>query len=91
MLARFLGKIADLNRKHAALYILVLVLFYLIGMTLVILGVVLRATPEQWVVPELFYPGITIWIPTCIMTILTSISSNFSREIHEKEADGSSK
>lgn len=86
MISRFLGKIADLPKKWAAVYILGLVLCYIVGMVLVILGVVLVDAPGQYVVPEIFYPGLAIWIPTCIMTILTSISSNFSKEVKEVNA-----
>ena len=86
MITKFLGKIADLPKVWAAVYIIGLVLCYIAGMVLVILGVTLVDAPHQFIVPALFWPGIAIWVPTCVLTILTSISSNFSSEVKKVES-----
>ena len=80
MITKFLGKIADLPKVWAAVYIIGLVLCYIAGMVLVILGVTLVDAPHQFIVP------VAIWVPTCVLTILTSISSNFSSEVKKVES-----
>lgn len=80
MLAKFLGKIADLKKRWALVYILALVLCYIVGMVLVLLGVII-VEPDQFCNIAYFIPGLIIWVPTCVMTILTSISSNYSKEV----------
>lgn len=84
MLAKFLGKIADLPKKWAVAYLCGLVLCYIIGMVLVLAGVIV-VEPGQFINPVYFYTGLIVWVPTCIMTILTSISSNFSKEVKAEE------
>lgn len=84
MLTRLMSKIADLSKKGAIVYILTLVFMYLAGMVLVICGVVL-IDQGQFINPYYFYPGIDLWIPTLIMTILTALSSNYTKEIKEED------
>ena len=80
-----LSKIANMPRKGAIAYILGLVFAYLSGMVLVILGVIL-VERGQFINPCLFYPGLGIWIPTLVVTILTALASNYAGD--KKRSDG---
>lgn len=86
MLAKFLGKLADLPRKWAVVYLIGLVACYLAGMTLVLYGIIVVGNGTR-MDNAYFYAGLVIWIPTCVASVLTSVSSNYGKEIEAKEAE----
>lgn len=80
MLTKLLIKMANLSKKQALLYLFVLIGLYCAGMTLVLYGAIIAGKGVNLNNPY-FISGLVVWIPACIMSILTSISSNYSKEI----------
>ena len=84
MLAKLLGKIADMPKKWAIVYISTIVISYIVGMILVIYGVVVVGNGTD-MNNVYFWAGLGVWVPTCVATVLTALSSNYGKEIEKKE------
>jgi len=84
MISKILKKIANLSKAQAIIYLLVLVLIYCTGMVLVLYGAIVvgKGTNLNNVY---FICGLVVWIPACIMSLLSALSSNYEKEIAEKE------
>lgn len=86
MFTKLLKKIANMSKTQTIIYLIVLVLFYLLGMFLVMYGAIIVGKGTNLNNPY-FIIGLIVWVPTCIMSILSTLSSNYVNEIVEKEEE----
>mgnify|MGYP006991878287 CR=1 FL=1 len=73
-------------KKWAVLYISGIVASYITGMVLVVYGAVVVGNGEN-LNNACFWAGLAVWVPTCITSVLTSLSSNYGKQIEEKEKE----
>ena len=80
MITKLLIKIATMSKRSTLIFLLFLASLYTVGMTLILYGVcVPKASPIYFIV------GLVIAIPTCIASLMASVSSNYGKNIEEAE------